>query len=57
MLVNMDTRTVNVYKNGKYMGKAFGNLPDVVYPLVCLAQPCISAEISFPRFEEEVICL
>ena len=37
LLVNMDTRTVNVYKNRVFLGKAFGKLPDRVYPLVCLA--------------------
>lgn len=55
LLVNMDTRTVNVYKNRVFLGKAFGKLPDRVYPLVCLARPDVSAEISFPRFEEELV--
>jgi len=54
LLVNMDTRTVNVYKNRKFLGKAFGKLPDQVYPFVCLSQPEISAELCFPKFEEEV---
>jgi len=54
LMVNMDTRTVNVYKNGVFLGKAFGKLPDEVYPFVCLAQPGLSAEISFPKFDEEV---
>lgn len=28
--MNMDTRTVNVYKNSEYLGKAWGDLPDEV---------------------------
>ena len=50
----MDTRTVNAYKNRKFLGKVFGNVPNTVYPFVCLAQPGLSAEIFFPRFEDEV---
>ena len=54
LMVNMDTRTVNVYKNRVFLGKAFGKVPDEVYPFVCLAQPDLSAEISFPKFDEEL---
>jgi hypothetical protein len=51
----MDTRTVNVYKNRVFLGKAFGKLPDQVYPFVCLAQPDLSAEIAFPKFQDELV--
>ncbi len=29
-LVNMDTRTVNIYKNGEFLGKAWNDLHDEV---------------------------
>lgn len=45
---------VNLYKNGIFLGKAWGDLPDEVYPFVTLSQPGASAEISFPRFEAEI---
>ena len=44
----MDTRTVNAYKNRKFLGKVFGNVPNTVYPFVCLAQPGLSAERFVP---------
>jgi hypothetical protein len=53
-LVNMDTRTVRVYKNGEFLGRAWGDLPDEVYPMATLLFPGSSAEISFPRMDEEV---
>mmetsp|Transcript_33722 Transcript_33722/g.75772 ORF Transcript_33722/g.75772 Transcript_33722/m.75772 type:complete len:714 (-) Transcript_33722:35-2176(-) len=54
VLVNMDTKTCNLYKNGRFLGKAFGDLPDKVYPMVTLTEPGTSAEICFPPFEDEV---
>lgn len=47
-------RQVNLYKNGQFLGKAWGDLPDEVYPFVTLSQPDASAEITFPRFESEI---
>lgn len=53
-MVNMDTRTVRVYKNGAFMGRAWGDLPDEVYPMVTLVHPGSSAELCFPRIDDDL---
>jgi hypothetical protein len=46
--VDMDERSVTVYKNGQLLGKPFDNLPDVVYPVVSLRHTGSCALLSFP---------
>ena len=46
--VDMDQRSVTVYKNGQMLGKPFDNLPDVIYPVVSLRHTGSCALLSFP---------
>lgn len=46
--VDMDERSVAVYKNGELLGKPFDNLPDVIYPVSSLRHTGSCALLSFP---------
>lgn len=48
VLVDTSQKTASFFKNNTHLGKAFSELPDLLYPFVTLSRPGMSATISMP---------
>lgn len=46
--MDMDDRTVTLYKNGDLIGRPFDYIPEVVFPVVSLCHTGAQATLSFP---------
>eukprot|EP00698_Gefionella_okellyi_P004571 TRINITY_DN14189_c0_g1_i1.p1 TRINITY_DN14189_c0_g1~~TRINITY_DN14189_c0_g1_i1.p1 ORF type:complete len:486 (+),score=63.13 TRINITY_DN14189_c0_g1_i1:46-1458(+) len=49
--VDMDARTLAFYKNGKYLGIAYKDLPDEIYPAVTIYNDKVTCVISEKAFD------
>ena len=50
MEVNMDKRTLSYYKNGKHLGEAYSDLPELVFPVILFYATSTRARASFIKY-------